>query len=98
MQPERGRPNLINEQLKKLYIEITETSEVSRASKHRVRMLLNSDDLQPYLQYAFDHFSRDLDRPFDFVQASFANNPIPPSFGGNILKLAINIMEVWKNK
>ena len=60
-------------------------------------MLLNSDELQPYLQHAFDHFSRDLDVPFDFVQASFANNPIPSDFGGNILKLAINIMEVWKD-
>jgi hypothetical protein len=61
-------------------------------------MLLNSDELQPYLQYAFDHFSRDLERPFDFVQASFTNNPIPSNFGGNVLKMAINIMEVWKDK
>jgi hypothetical protein len=60
-------------------------------------MLLNSDELQPYLQYAFDHFSRDLETPFDFVQASFSNNPIPANFGGYILKLAINIMEVWKD-
>lgn len=61
-------------------------------------MLLNSDELQPYLQYAFDHFSRDLETPFDFVQASFSNNPIPANLGGNILKLAINIMEVWKDQ
>src|SRR5271156_4811372 len=60
-------------------------------------MLLNADELQPYLQYAFDHFCRDLDVPFDFVQASFANNPIPSHFGGNILKLAINISDVWKD-
>jgi len=32
------------------------------------------------------------------VQASFANNPIPSDFGGNILKLAININEVWKDR
>lgn len=61
-------------------------------------MLLNSDEMQPYLQHAFDHFCGDLDIPFDFVQASFANNPIPSDFGGNILKLAINIMEVWKDR
>ena len=61
-------------------------------------MLLNSDELQPYLQYAFGHFCRDLDVPFDFVQASFANSPIPSDLGGNILKLAINVMEVWKDK
>lgn len=39
----------------------------------------------------------DLDTPFDFVQASFVNSPIPSDFGGNILKPAINMMEVWKN-
>lgn len=58
-------------------------------------MLLEADELQPYLQYAFDHFSSDLDMPFDFVKASMLNNPIPRDFGGNILKLAINIMDVW---
>lgn len=61
-------------------------------------MLLNSDELQPYLQYAFDHFSRDLVQPFDFVQASLANKPIPSHFGGNILKLAIDIMNVWQDR
>ena len=61
-------------------------------------MLLNSDELQPYLQYAFDHFSRKLDEPFDFVQASLSNNPISPNLGGSILKLAIDIMELWVNK
>ena len=38
-------------------------------------------------------FACDLDNPFDFVQASFTNSPIPQDFGGNILKLAINLME-----
>lgn len=60
-------------------------------------MLLDADELQPYLQTAFDHFACNLDTPFDFVQASFSNSPIPLDFGGNILKLAINLMEVWKN-
>jgi hypothetical protein len=96
--PARGWPSLINEQLQKLYKEITEAAEQSRTSKHKLRMLLNSDELDPYLQYAFDHFCRDLDVPFDFVQASFAHNPIPSDFGGNILKLAINIMDVWKDR
>jgi energy-coupling factor transporter ATP-binding protein EcfA2 len=96
--PERGRPKLIFEQLQRLYVEIATACEQSRTSKHKVRMLLDSDDLQPYLQHAFDHFCRDLVFPFDFVQASFAHNPIPSDFGGNILKLAINVMEVWKDK
>ena len=61
-------------------------------------MLLDTDELQPYLQFTFDHFACDLDSPFNFIQASFINSPIPFNFGGNILKLAINLMEVWENQ
>ena len=61
-------------------------------------MLLDAEELQSYLQCAFDHFARTLETPFDFVQASFSNSPIPLDFGGNILKLAINLMEVWENR
>lgn len=95
--PERGRPKLINEQVTKLYDEIRDACESSLYSKHKLRMLLNADELQPYLQYAFDHFSRNLEHPFDFVQASLANNPMPSNFGGNILKLAIDIMDHWRD-
>lgn len=96
--PERGRPKLIDEQVQRLYTEVTESCNKSRASKHRLRMLLDADNLQPYLQYAFDHFSRNLDHPFDFVQASLAHNPTTSDLGGNILKLAIDIAAVWKDK
>lgn len=96
--PTRGRPKLISDQTGKLYQEIHKGCMKSRESKRRVRMLLDSDELQPYLQYAFDHFSNHLETPFDFVKASFLNNPIPRDFGGNILKMALNVMNVWKNK
>lgn len=43
--PERGRPNLINGQVQRLYQEISDACEESRTSKHKLRMLLNSDDL-----------------------------------------------------
>lgn len=95
--PERGRPKLINQQIERLYGEVKIACRKSREAKHKLRMLLNSDELQPYLQYAFDHFSRDLEMPFDFVQASFANSPIPSDFGGNILELAINILDGWSD-
>lgn len=57
-------------------------------------MLLDVEDLQAYLQEAFSHYTSTLDTPFDFVQASFRNSPIPPDFGGNILKLALNVMDI----
>jgi hypothetical protein len=59
-------------------------------------MLLDAEELQSYLQCAFDHFALTLERPFDFVVASFSNSPIPLDFGGNILKLAIKIMQGWE--
>ncbi len=96
--PTKGRPNLIKAQVKKLYRNIELGCDLAREKKSELRMLLDADELQPYLQYAFDHFARDLDSPFDFVQASFTNSPIPLNFGGNILKLAINMMEVWGNE
>ena len=96
--PTKGRPNMILDQVGTLYSQITYSCQLSRQRKAKLRMLLDADDLQPYLQYAFDHFARDLDTPFDFVQASVVNSPIPLDFGGNILKLAINIMDAWKNK
>ena len=95
--PTSGRPNLIHKQIKKLYKDISLACELAREKKAELRMLLDADELQPYLQFAFDHFACDLDSPFDFVQASFTNSPIPQDFGGNILKLAINLMEVWEN-
>lgn len=96
--PTKGRPKLISDQTSKLYNEITTACEQSRLQKRSLRMLLEADRLQPYLQYAFDHFSTTLDAPFDFVKVSFLHNPIPNNFGGNILKLAINMMDVWENR
>jgi hypothetical protein len=49
--------------------------------------------MQSYLSHAFDHFSQTLDEAFDFVRASLSNSPIPLDFGGNILRLALNVME-----
>jgi hypothetical protein len=50
-------------------------------------------EMQSYLQHAFDHFSQTLDEAFDFVRASLSNSPIPLDFGGNILRLALNVMD-----
>ena len=91
--PTIGRPNLISNQINRLHNTILTACRISRETRLALRMLLDADELQPYLQYAFDHFACNLDTPFDFVQASFTNSPIPTDFGGNILKLAINFME-----
>lgn len=96
--PTNGRPNLINDQIRELYTNIQLSCASARRRKGALRMILDAEDWQPYLQFAFDHFACNLDTPFDFVQASFTNSPIPLNFGGNILKLAINLMEIWENE
>ena len=96
--PTRGRPTLIQEQVAKLYECVTNASMQAIERKGQLRMLLDAEELQPYLQDAFGHFARNLDTPFDFVQASFSNSPIPLDFGGNILKLVLAIVEIWKNQ
>ena len=84
---------LIDEQVAKLHTEIVVKCSLSHNTKRKVRMLSNSEDLQLYLQLAFDHFSLNLDEPFDFVKVALKVNPIPSDFGGNILKLAVAIKD-----
>ena len=91
--PTKGRYGLLHQQVRKLHRQIALKCQTALLIKQRVRMLPNSDDLQTYLQSAFDHFSKSLNDPFNFVQVALRNNPIPLDFGGNILKLAISILE-----
>lgn len=96
--PTRGRPQLINDQTENLYRELIRNCPESRAIKRSAHMLFAADDLQPYLQLAFDHFSSTLETPFDFLKAYLLHNPIPADFGGNITKLAIRIMNKWESR
>ncbi|KAJ8114147.1 hypothetical protein OPT61_g3904 [Boeremia exigua] len=87
--PGEGRYMMIDDQVKKLHEVITRRCSESFDAKKRSRMLSNSENLNVYLQCAFDHFSQDLHIPFNFMDVSFKINPIPLDFGGNILKLAV---------
>jgi hypothetical protein len=87
--PTDMHPNLVLEQANKLYSEIDRGCRNARERKSGLRMLLDAEELQSYLQDAFDLYSQSLDVPFDFVQAYFLHNPIPFKFSSNILKLAI---------
>ncbi|KIW04786.1 uncharacterized protein PV09_03974 [Verruconis gallopava] len=91
--PATGRPKLLQIQIEKLYDAIDRGCVRARERKLSLRMLLNAGEMQSYLQHAFDHFSQTLDEAFDFVRASLFNSPIPLDFGGNILRLALNVMD-----
>lgn len=68
--PHKGRPSLVWKQYRKLYEEIQAAVAGSERQRRNARLLLSSDQFYPYLQFAFDHFSKTLDDPFDFVTAS----------------------------
>ncbi|KAH0559390.1 hypothetical protein GP486_004094 [Trichoglossum hirsutum] len=86
--PAKGRPNLVKEQITKLYGKVGEACESSREKKRSLCKLLSADELHPYLQSSFDHFATNLDEPFDFIQSSFMNSPITATFGDSIVELA----------
>lgn len=78
--PDKDHPKLVSEQYNKLHTEIKAAVSSSAKRRHRARLLLSSDQFNPYLQFAFEHFSKTLDEPFDFVRASSAFNQLQRPF------------------
>ena len=89
--PSKEHAMLLHKQVKMLHSVITETCARSHYWKRRTGMLSNSEDFQVYLQHAYDHFSRNLDDPFDFVEIGLQIRPIPSDFAGNIVRLAVAV-------
>lgn len=89
--PVKGRYQLLHDQVFKLHEMIAESCDLSFETKQKARMLSTSDELNVYIQSAFDHFAKTLETPFNFVEVSLKNNPIPDDFGGHILQLAIAV-------
>ncbi|KAI1125989.1 hypothetical protein F5Y10DRAFT_279102 [Nemania abortiva] len=91
--PYKGSYMLMNEQAGKLSELIKDRCDAAHAKKKQVRMLANTEKLQFYLQASFDHFTRDLNTPFDFVKEMLRHSPASRNFEGNILGLALLIKE-----
>ncbi|KAF2721275.1 hypothetical protein K431DRAFT_224804 [Polychaeton citri CBS 116435] len=89
--PAKPKYMVINEQIGELHNMIKANCEHSFRSKRTARMLTNADELNIYLQSGFDHFTRYLNIPFNFMQISLLRNPIPNDFGGHILQLCTTI-------
>ena len=86
--PELNRYNLLNDQRSLLYETIRTCCDKSLKTKIERQMSLDADELGLYLSLAFDHFSEDLDTPFDFIKASLKRHPPPETFKDSILSLA----------
>ncbi|KAM7198241.1 hypothetical protein V8F20_006268 [Naviculisporaceae sp. PSN 640] len=91
--PVKGNYLQIEEQVGKLYNAIQQKCDVNHQRKKSARMLLNAERLQQYVTSAFDHFSRRLDQPFNFVKEALRYTPIPKDFGGHILNLILALYD-----
>jgi hypothetical protein len=91
--PKLHDPELLEQQVTKLYDTIKANCSESQSRRRHCRMRLDAVKLHLYLRNAFDHFATHADKPFDFVKASFDINPISPSFSlrDGILRLAITV-------
>lgn len=92
--PVKGRYNLIHEQVGKLYDTIAGKCEESLAVKQQNHQDYTSEALGTYLQAGFDHFSKNIDVPFNFMDVALKLNPIPKDFTGHILSLAAFVRQI----
>ena len=72
--PAEGRYTLLDRQIGALGHTINTCCKESFNAKRRANMLSNSDELSIFLHSAFDHFTRDLQTPFNFIEISRRNN------------------------
>jgi hypothetical protein len=89
--PAKGRYMLIDQQVEKLHQQISMRCDAAFYTKERARMLPSADELNTYLQAGFSHFSKRLDVPFNFIEISVRNNPVPQNFEGHVLNIAAAI-------
>lgn len=86
-------PSRISGQYKKLQGLIKEASDETYKMRQNAELLMNSEELDIYFSYAFNHFSQNPNKPFDFVNAAFLHSPIEATFKYHILKAATRLME-----
>lgn len=87
----KGRFNLLDQQVAELQRVISSKCNDSIFAKKQAHMPITSDGVHRYLQAGFDHFSRTLEEPFDFIKERLENNPPPEDFADHIWALALLI-------
>ncbi|KAK7965849.1 uncharacterized protein PG986_000126 [Apiospora aurea] len=95
--PYKGSYMLMHEQAGQLSALIKDRCARSHLRKKQVRMLASTERLQFYLQAACDHFTRDLETPFDFIKETLRHSPVSRNFEGNILNLALLVRDQSRN-
>ena len=95
--PDKGRPSLVHRQYRALRKEIETAVKWSKHRRQHAHMLFNSYQLNTYLQIAYEHFSKTLDDPFDFIKASAAFNE-PRQDSNPVLHLIRACVALWPQK
>jgi hypothetical protein len=85
-------PSFLLQQYSRVHKEIVIATDKTRESRRKAELLLNSQELNSYFGYAFDHFSGNEEKPFDFLTAAFTHNPVQGSFTAHIVKAATELM------
>ncbi|KAF8243740.1 hypothetical protein K440DRAFT_663912 [Wilcoxina mikolae CBS 423.85] len=83
---------LLIKQYKKLHGEIQNAMIQTRKMRIEAELLMDSEELNIYLGDAFDHFSSEPSRPFNFLSAAFARNPVRTAFGARVVDVATRLM------
>jgi len=91
--PAKGHYMLINDQIDKLHEQITLNCDAAFRRRERVRMLPHVDELNEYLEAGFKHFSKRLDVPFNSVEITVRNHPVPQNFGDHVSNLAADMQQ-----
>ena len=94
--PEQGSPNLLKQQIERLYDVVSQACKASQKRREESRRRLDAETLLLFLRNAFAHFATHLEKPFNFVQASFEIDPASEdsNFGEGILQLAVTLQKI----
>lgn len=68
---------------------IHEDSLSAQMTKSKARMLLTSQDQELFYKLAFQHYSTDLDKPFDFLEKLMSLHPLPNNISNNFAALLV---------
>ncbi|KAI5782162.1 acyl transferase/acyl hydrolase/lysophospholipase [Pyronema domesticum] len=86
-------PSRIDAQYKRLQLLINEAATATYTMRQNAELLMNSEELDIYFSYAFNHFSQNPGKPFDFLNAAFQHSPIEATFKYHIIKAATRLLE-----
>jgi len=92
-------PDQVHRQFQQLRTRIENEKAAVQGKRWRAFSQINAVQLETYLNAAFNHFSKDINEPFDFFKYSLDNNSLPEGLTGHATRLMSRIREKeWNAK